>query len=93
MRRNTVVTILVMAAVAYVFYMIPRLAVEPTRVKEYEFYTDFYDDFIEGHIRTVEVVAGQTAEGEFKDDAPDDFDSYTVKVPPDEELIARLQIA
>jgi cell division protease FtsH len=93
MRRNTIVTILVVMAVAYVFYMIPRLATEPTRVKEYEYYTDFYDAFTEGHIETVEVITGQTAEGEFKEDSPEEFDSYTVKVPPDEELLARLQNA
>jgi cell division protease FtsH len=93
MRRNTIVTILVVLAVAYVFYMIPRLATEPTRVKEYEYYTEFYDDFLEGQIKTVEVVTGQTAEGEFKEDAAEDFDRYTVKVPPDDELVARLEDA
>jgi len=93
MRRNTIVTILVVLAVAYVFYMIPRLATEPTRVKEYEYYTDFYDDFVAGNLETVEVITGQTAEGKFKEDAPGDFDRYTVKVPPDQELLARLQDA
>ena len=91
MRRNTIVTILVMLAVVYVFYMIPRLAVEPTRVKDYEYYTDFYDDLVAGHIETVEVVTGRSAEGDFKEDAPEDYDRFTVKVPPDQELVARLQ--
>ncbi|MFO8079770.1 MAG: ATP-dependent zinc metalloprotease FtsH, partial [Armatimonadota bacterium] len=93
MRRNTIVTILVVMAVAYVFYMIPRLATEQTRVKEYEYYTDFYDAFTAGHLETLEVITGQTAEGEFKEDAPEEFERYTVKVPPDEELLARLQTA
>ncbi len=90
MRRNTIVTILVLLAVGYVFYMIPRLATEQSRVKEYEYYKEFYDDFKAGNIATVTVVNGQEAEGDFVEDAVGDFERYTVSVPPDEELVDKL---
>ena len=45
MRRNSIVTLLVVAAVVYVFVMIPRLTTEQVKVKEYEYYTDFHDAF------------------------------------------------
>jgi len=91
MRRNGIVTLLVIAAVVYVFVMIPKLTTPQVKVKDYEYYTDFYDAFIGGEIATVEVVTGQSASGEFKEGAEGDFDRYTVRVPPDEEFQARLQ--
>ncbi len=86
MRRNVIVTILVLMAVGYVFYMIPRLATEQDQVKEYEYYSQFEEDFIAGHIDTVTVVNGQRLEGEFAEDAPGGFDTYTVVYQGDDPL-------
>ncbi len=91
MRRNTIVTILVILAVGYVFYMIPRLAMEQDRVLEYEHYTDFWEDFTEDKLATVTVVHGREAKGQFADDAGVEYDSFTVRVPADPELVTKLQ--
>ncbi len=91
MRRKTIVTVLVILAVGYVFYMIPRLATEQNRVKEYEAYTDFYQDFQDGKIATLTIVDGQNAEGEFIEDADIEYDRFTVRVPSDPELVSKLQ--
>ena len=90
MRRNSIVTILVVAAVVYVFVMIPRLTTEQVKVKEFEYLTDFDEAFRAGEIATVEVIAGQSAGGEFAPDASEDYERYTVNPPPDEEFVARL---
>ncbi len=91
MRRNSIVTLLVVAAVVYVFVMIPRLTTEQVKVKEYEYYTDFHDAFTSGEIANVEVITGQSASGDFTEGAEGDFDRYIVRVPPDDEFLARLQ--
>jgi len=90
MRRNTIVTIIVVAALAYVFYMIPRLADEQQQVKQYDHYSEFHTDFLAGHIEEVMVVNGQEAEGTFGPTAPGGHARFVVSVPPDEELVDKL---
>ncbi len=90
MRRNTIVTVIVVAVLAYVFYTIPRLADEQKQVKQYDHYSEFHDDFLAGHIDEVMVVNGQEAEGSFKPTAPGGYDRFAVSVSPDEELVAKL---
>ncbi len=92
MRRNTIVTIIVVAALAYVFYMIPRLADEQKQVKQYDYYSEFYADFIAGHIADVTVVNGQELEGEFKPDVPGGYDRFIVSVQG-ENVLADLMAA
>ncbi|HCA47412.1 MAG TPA: cell division protein FtsH [Armatimonadetes bacterium] len=70
--------------------MIPRLTTEQVKVKQFEYLTDFDEAFRAGDIATVEVIAGQSASGEFVPGAADDYERYTVNPPPDEEFVARL---
>jgi len=90
MRRNTLVTLLVLGALVYAFFMIPRLATEQHKVKQYEFSTEFMADFDAGKIATVMVVGAELAEGEFKEGAAGEFDRFRVQVQPDPELVDKL---
>ncbi|NLO06806.1 MAG: ATP-dependent zinc metalloprotease FtsH [candidate division WS1 bacterium] len=72
--------------------MIPKLATEQTQVNEYKYYSQFYQDFVDGKIATVMVVNGLQAEGEYAVDADVAWQRYTTSVPPDPELIDKLMV-
>ncbi|MGC9318305.1 MAG: ATP-dependent zinc metalloprotease FtsH [Armatimonadota bacterium] len=80
MRRNMIVTILVLGVIVYVFYMIPRLNTGQNELREYDHYSQFYDDFVAGHVAEVTVVNGEELEGEFKPDAPGGYERFVVSV-------------
>ncbi len=90
MRRNTLVTLLVIGALAYAFYVIPKLGTEQQQVKQYEYYTDFLKAFDAGKIATVNIVASQFAEGDFKKGAEGKYTKFRAQVPPDQELVHKL---
>ena len=90
MRRSTLVTLLVVGALAYGFYLIPKLSSEQQQVKEYEYYTDFLQAFDANKIATVKLVSSQVAEGDFKQGAEGDYTKFTVRVEADQELVHEL---
>ncbi|MEA3401408.1 MAG: ATP-dependent zinc metalloprotease FtsH [Armatimonadota bacterium] len=80
MRRNMIMTILVLGVIIYVFYMIPRLNTGQNELREYDHYSEFYDDFVAGHIAEVMVINGEELEGTFKPEAPGGYDRFVVSV-------------
>ncbi|MBC7287517.1 MAG: ATP-dependent metallopeptidase FtsH/Yme1/Tma family protein, partial [Armatimonadetes bacterium] len=89
MRHQTLVFILAVAAVVYVFWAWPRIAGQVAAVKHYEYYSDFLDDLQAGRIASVTIVNGQRAEGEFVPGGQ--YAKYRVEVPPDPELPDKLR--
>ena len=93
-RSNTIVTLIVLAALIYVFLLIPKLSTEQVKVKKYDDFTQFMQDFEAGRISTVTVTAERQAEGEFRPGAADGYTDFRVQVQPDPELVWKLnQIA
>jgi len=90
-RSNTIVTLVILGALAYAFIMIPRLHDEQVRVKRYEFFTEFLDDFRAGRISEVKIIAGADAIGKYYQGAVGDYTDFRVRVPADPELVDKLQ--
>jgi cell division protease FtsH len=90
MRRNTIVTLIVLLAMGYVFYMIPKLSAQEQQVKRYDHFSEFYQDFIAGKIAEVKVINGQEAEGKFHPGAVGSAERFVTTVPPDPELVDKL---
>jgi cell division protease FtsH len=90
MRQRTLVTLLVLGALLYAFFIIPKLAGERHQVKQYDSYSDFLDDFDAGKIATVKVVGTQAVQGDFKPNAGGKYDKFKVQVQ-DPDLMSELQ--
>ena len=90
MRRNTIVTLVMLGTLAYIFYLIPQLGKEQSRMKEYDYVSEFMDDFEAGHISQVKVTANYEAPGQFKSGAVEDYTDFTVEVPTDPEFVDKL---
>ncbi len=90
MRRNTIVTLVMLGTLAYIFYLIPQLSNEQSRMKKYDYVSEFMDDFEAGHIAQVKVTANYEAQGTFKPAAVEDYTDFTVEVPADPEFVDKL---
>ncbi len=93
-RHNPLVTILVIAAVAAAFVMIPKLSNQVQTLKTYEYYSDFIADLDAGKVATMRVTGGKRVEGEFRPDAfvagGQVFEKYKVQAELDAQTIAQL---
>ncbi len=94
-RQNPFVIVLVISAIVFAFYMIPRLSGQAVAVKEYEYYSEFRDDLEAGKITTVRLIAGERAEGEFAPNAfagsAEPYEKYRVEYRHDPELVETLR--
>ncbi len=90
MRRNTIVSLVMLGTLAYIFYLIPQLSKEQSRMKKYDYVSEFMDDFEAGHIAQVKVTANYEAKGEFKLDAVENYTDFVVEVPTDPEFVDKL---
>ena len=90
MRRNTIVTLVMLGTLAYIFYLIPQLSNEQSRMKKYDYVSEFMADFEAGHIAQVKVTANYEAQGKFKPTAVEDYTDFIVEVPTDPEFVDKL---
>jgi len=93
-KHNPLVTVLVIAAIAAAFVMIPKLSNQAQTVKKYEHYTDFLADLAAGRIATATVINGKRVKGDFRSDAfsgaEQSFAKYEVEANLDAQTIAKL---
>ncbi len=89
MRQQTLVYVLILAAIVYVIWAWPHIAGQAMSIKHYEYYSDFLDDLQAGKIASVVIVGGQRAEGEFV--PGQEYRKFRVEVPPDPELVDKLR--
>ncbi len=89
-RGNTIVTLVVVGVLAYAFYMIPKLSTEQERVKKYDYFSEFMDDFEAGRISEVILSVERVAKGTFRDGMPGGYKEFEVQVGEDPELVDKL---
>ncbi len=90
MRRNTIVTLVMLGTLVYIIYLIPQLSKEQSRIKKYDYVSEFMDDFVAGHIAQVKVTANYEAQGKFKSSAVEGYTDFVVEVPADPEFVDKL---
>ena len=83
-------TLVTLGTLAYIFYLIPQLSNEQSRMKKYDYVSEFMADFEAGHIAQVKVTANYEAQGKFKPTAVEDYTDFIVEVPTDPEFVDKL---
>ena len=96
MKHNPIVLIVVIAAMAYAFYMIPQLSQKAQTRYKYEHFSEFYEDFKEAQIAEVTLVNDERAEGIYKvdgkskGDGKQQYETFEVTIPGADDLAVTL---
>ncbi len=90
MKQNPVVILLVIIAMAYAFFIIPKLSGQTQTHTTYEYYSQFYNDLKAGNIAEVTLVNREQAKGKFRAGAKGQFETFDVMIPSDENLAQTL---
>jgi cell division protease FtsH len=90
MRQNPIVTLLVIAAIALVFWNIPQLTQSGKNLQRYESFSEFMTDYRAGQITEVTLYGKEKALGRLRDGYPEGKTTFWVQIPDDPELAKEL---
>jgi len=79
-----------MVAMAYAFYMIPKLSQKAQTRYTYEHNTEFYKDFMGEKFEEVTLISRERAEGKFKVGQKQPYTTFQATIPWDETLAMKL---
>lgn len=92
-KQNPFVLLLVITAILFAFYMIPRLSGQRPVVKQY-IYSEFMAELDAGKIKSIRLIGGERAEGTFVPGAfanAPQYDRFTVEFKYSPEVVWELQ--
>jgi cell division protease FtsH len=92
MRQNPVVTILVIAAIALVFWNIPQLTKTGQKLLRYESFSEFMTDYRAGQVTEITLYGKEKAMGRLKAGYPGGKTTFMVLIPDDPELAKELMV-